>query len=279
MEIKKILNNNVILTVDENNQEIVVMGRGIAFSKRVGSTIDENNIDKIFTLDNTEDVHSFAKLLSEINLEYFEYIEEIVNYSKIKLGKKLSNSIYITLTDHFNSLIERAKAGAYLKNPMTWDIKRLYKDEFLLAKKLVAKINDKFGFYYGDDEAANITLHLVNAELDTNFDTVLKITKVISEMLDIVKYNFGITYNEESLYYYRFLTHLRFFSQRIFNGGVYEGADDKDLFEIIKIRYPEEYNCTLKISDFLIKEYNYTIEDEDVLYLTIHIVKLVKESR
>jgi beta-glucoside operon transcriptional antiterminator len=279
MEIKKILNNNVVLTVNEDNQEIVVMGKGIAFSKRVGNSIDINNIDKIFSLDSNEDVNSFAKLLSEVNLDYFDYIEKIVNYSKIKLGKKLSNSIYITLTDHFNSLIERAKVGAYLTNPMTWDIKRLYKDEFMLARKIVEHINEEFGFHYEDDEAANITLHLVNAELDTNFDTVLKITKVISEILDIVKYNFGITYNEESLYYYRFITHLRFFSQRIFNGGLYEGADDKDLFEIIKIKYPEEYKCILKISDFLNKEYNYEIEDEDLLYLTIHVVKLVKESK
>ena len=34
MIIKKILNNNVVITTDENDKEIVVMGRGIAFKKR-----------------------------------------------------------------------------------------------------------------------------------------------------------------------------------------------------------------------------------------------------
>ena len=36
MEIKKILNNNVVVSNNELNQEIVVMGRGLAFQKKVG---------------------------------------------------------------------------------------------------------------------------------------------------------------------------------------------------------------------------------------------------
>ena len=39
MVIKKILNNNVVVTTDENDNEIVVMGRGIAFKKRSGDYI------------------------------------------------------------------------------------------------------------------------------------------------------------------------------------------------------------------------------------------------
>lgn len=33
MIIEKILNNNVIITTDENHKEIVVMGRGLAYKK------------------------------------------------------------------------------------------------------------------------------------------------------------------------------------------------------------------------------------------------------
>ncbi len=40
MEIVKILNNNVVLTKDEKDNEIIVSGRGLAFQKRNGDRID-----------------------------------------------------------------------------------------------------------------------------------------------------------------------------------------------------------------------------------------------
>lgn len=34
MQIQKILNNNVVITTDQKNNEIVAMGRGLAFQKK-----------------------------------------------------------------------------------------------------------------------------------------------------------------------------------------------------------------------------------------------------
>ena len=41
MLINKVLNNNVITIINEDNEEAVVMGRGIAFQKKKGDAIDE----------------------------------------------------------------------------------------------------------------------------------------------------------------------------------------------------------------------------------------------
>ncbi|WP_295295172.1 CAT RNA binding domain-containing protein [uncultured Brachyspira sp.] len=42
MKIGKILNNNVAVIFEEDGKtEKIVMGRGIAFSKKIGDTIDE----------------------------------------------------------------------------------------------------------------------------------------------------------------------------------------------------------------------------------------------
>ncbi|WP_252315859.1 CAT RNA binding domain-containing protein [Sinobaca sp. H24] len=40
MKISKILNNNVVVSV-KDKQEVIVMGRGIAFNKKVKEDIDE----------------------------------------------------------------------------------------------------------------------------------------------------------------------------------------------------------------------------------------------
>lgn len=40
MIIKKILNNNAVITNDKNGKEIIVMGKGIAYGKVNGAEID-----------------------------------------------------------------------------------------------------------------------------------------------------------------------------------------------------------------------------------------------
>ena len=46
MEIYKILNNNVIVSKNEHDKEIIAMGKGIAFKKKVGEHIEDELIDK-----------------------------------------------------------------------------------------------------------------------------------------------------------------------------------------------------------------------------------------
>lgn len=279
MIIKQMLNNNVVIAENENNEEVVVMGRGVAFGQKKGDLIPKGKVEKIFTNEKGYDFNHFARLISEIDLVNFEFIESLVDYARLSLDKKLNNSIYITLTDHINTLLERAEVGAYVKNTMLWDIKRLYKNEFEVSREVVSKINEKLGSRFDDNEAASIAMHIINAELETDMKTVVDITNVMTEVLNIVKYHFKILFNEDSLSYYRFVTHLRFFTQRIFSGNTYCDEDETELFEMIKTRYRKIYECTKKIKEFLFKEYNYVLEDTECLYLTIHIAKVVKESK
>lgn len=52
MRIEKVLNNNVVTVIDDQNFELVVMGRGLAFKKKRGDFLEEDKIEKIFTLSN-----------------------------------------------------------------------------------------------------------------------------------------------------------------------------------------------------------------------------------
>lgn len=45
MQIIKILNNNVVIS-EENQEEIVLMGRGLAFGRKVGQEISLDLIEK-----------------------------------------------------------------------------------------------------------------------------------------------------------------------------------------------------------------------------------------
>jgi beta-glucoside operon transcriptional antiterminator len=121
MKIAKVINNNVISVIDPNNKELVVMGRGIAFQKRPGDLVDESKIEKIFKLDNKDVSEKFKTLLYDVPMEYMDISEQIISYAKEKLGKKLNDSIYVSLTDHITFAIEREQKGLTISNPLLWE--------------------------------------------------------------------------------------------------------------------------------------------------------------
>lgn len=201
MKIAKVINNNVISVLNERGQELVVMGRGIAFQKKPGEMVDESRIEKIFRLDNKDISDRFKTLLDEIPIEFMEVSEEIISFAKMRLGKKLNESIYVSLTDHIHFAIERHKKGLDIKNALLWETKRLYRDEYSIGKEALDMIKHKTGVELPEDEAAFIALHIVNAELNEEMPNIVNITKVMQEILNLVKYHFHIDFDEESLHY------------------------------------------------------------------------------
>jgi beta-glucoside operon transcriptional antiterminator len=277
MKIHKVINNNVISVINEHNKELVIMGRGIAFKKKPGDPVDEDSIEKIFTLENKDLSERFKTLLYEIPVEYMEISDEIISYAKKALGRKLNESIYVSLTDHIHFAVERHQKGLDIKNALLWEIKRLYKEEYEVGIKALQRIKEKLNISLPEDEAGFIALHIVNAELNDEMTNIVNITKVMQEILNIVKYHFKIDFDEESLNYYRFITHLKFFAQRLFNKTYMDNEDDF-LYDVIKEKYRGAYRCTEKIREFISKKYNYDINAEEMVYLTIHIARVVTRN-
>lgn len=277
MEIYKILNNNVIVSKNEHDKEIIAMGKGIAFKKKVGEHIEDELIDKVYTL--SDEVSSkFQELAAEIPVEHMKISDYIIKYVKLKLGKKLNDSIYLSLCDHISTAILRHEEGVDVKNVLLWDIKKFYKDEFEIGKHGLEMIKEKLNVQLNEDEAGFIALHIVNAEMDEKLETIYEVTKVMQEILNIVKYFFHIDFDEDSVYFYRFITHLKFFAHRLITKSSYQDEQSDDLLELIKIKYKNAYACCLKIKQFLKTNYAYDLSQEETLYLTIHIARVVYKN-
>lgn len=277
MKISKILNNNAVISKDKNDNEIVVMGKGIAFKKRVDDFLDDNQIEKtyIFSPENTKEI---IKLFSSIPDVYIEITSNIISLAETTLNKSLSKNLYISLTDHIFSAVTRLEEGISFTNPLLWDIKRFYINEYEVALEALKIINEKIGTQLPEDEAGFIALHIVNAQLEQNENTVYEITNIMQEILKIVRLHFGIEFDEDSINYYRFITHLKFFAQRILNKNAYEDDKVDELYIIIKNNYPESYSAVEKIREFIKSKYKYTLNNEEELYLTIHIEKVVNKK-
>lgn len=77
MKINRVINHNVI-SVTHNNQERVVMGKGIGFQKQEGDIVEESKIEKIFDLSSQEISDRFKTLLIEVPIEVVQAVEKII---------------------------------------------------------------------------------------------------------------------------------------------------------------------------------------------------------
>jgi beta-glucoside operon transcriptional antiterminator len=277
MQIKQVLNNNVITVLDEQDQELVIMGRGIAFGRKAGDNVDESRVEKTFKLDDKEMNKRLLELLAEIPLSFVEVSEEIIQYARKHTNKKIHNNIYVSLTDHIYYAAERFQQGIDIKNALLWETKRFYPEEYRVGQHALSIIAEKVGIILPEDEAGFIALHLANAQMNEDMPVMINITKFIQDVLQIVKFHFGIEYEEESLAYYRFVTHLKFFAQRILNHRT-QKDNDNSLFEMVKTNYNRAYACAQKVQSYIQKMYQEQLTNEDMLYLTIHIHRIVQKK-
>lgn len=277
MKVKKVINNNLVKSYNEKNEEILVMGCGIGFKKSIGDEIDESKIEKIYISKDKESSNKLITLLENLPIEYIQSANEIISYAKISLGKKLNENIYITLTDHISFAVERFKKGIKIKNALLWEIKRFYNHEFLIGKEALSIIKRRINVDLPEDEAGFITLHIVSALMDSsNVGETTEMTKVIQNILNIVRYHFNVEFDEYSLHYERFITHLKFFVQRVFS-GVEIDDDDKSFLLILKEQYKKEYQCALKIRKYIQNEYGYDLTEDEMVYITVHIKRIITQ--
>lgn len=278
MKIEKVLNNNVVVTRNDKGRETIVMGRGIAFKHKPGDDIDQSLIEKTFTITDQSMSDRFQQLLADIPMSHMLLSERIVNYAKIKLGKKLNDSIYVTLPDHISTAIQRYREGIILKNPLLWDIKRFYKDEYEIGLKANQVVLEETGVEFLEDEAAFIALHFVNAQLGEQISNVYDITYIMQEVCGIVKEYFHMEFDEESLDYYRFITHLKFFAQRL-KSNLHYDDDTEDLLEVVRFKQRKAYQCAKKVAAFVMEKYSYDLGAEELLYLTVHIARVTRKAK
>ena len=184
MKISRVSTNNCVIIYDADGIEKIVCGKGIAYKKSLGDTIDTKEINQIYTLSNKDLNLKFQQLLLEIPLEEIETATEIIAYVKKTLDKTLDDSIYISLSDRIHMEVYRFLDGVLVKNPMLWDIKQFYRTEYEISQHALGIIENHLGVSLPEDEAGFIAFHLVNASLrDTDKNINLtKMTQIIQEI-------------------------------------------------------------------------------------------------
>lgn len=268
--IEKVINNNIISAYEKSGAEVIVMGRGIGFKKKQGEVVPADQISKIFRIKSRTLAEQFKELLVNMPLERVRISDEIISHAKDHLKLKLNQSIYVTLTDHINFAIERVSQGIEPQNALLWEIKRFYPQEFQLGIYALELIQDRLDILLPEDEAGFIALHFVNAEYGTDIRDAVKFPDQMQAIVDIVERDLGILLDESSLHYERFMTHIKFLIQRIYRKELLS-SEDRELSLLMQRKYPREYQCSLKVAEYIMQATGSRLSEEEIMYLSVHI--------
>ncbi|MFB8726064.1 BglG family transcription antiterminator LicT [Enterococcus casseliflavus] len=278
MVIGKILNNNVVISTNDAGQEVIYMGRGIAFKKKVGDPVDEAFVEKEFVLKDTFTANQFQQLFSDIPVEEVEAVKQVVDDAEASLGIELSPNIYLTLTDHIHYALVRAREGIELPNPLLFETRKFYPKEYAIAADAVAYFEKVFGITLPESEIGFIAFHIVNSEqANGTMETTMQAVEIVRDVLAIISRFYGRVFNPDSLNYQRITTHLQYFAQRYLSDEL-SGEKDEFLFALVQSKYPKAFQTVQRINEYLIKTYDKSIGESEMIYLTIHIERVVNDQ-
>ena len=274
--IKKVYNNNVILAFENSSKkEVILTGCGIGFGKKPNDTVDDSKIEKKFVIQDNNFESKVNRLASEIPEEVFAVSSGIIEYAEKNLNTTLDEYIYISLTDHIYFALKRYKENLPIKNELLYELRRIHKKEYEIGKWAIEYINKTFNVNFLIDEAGFIAMHIINANYRESTNKSCLIMNIINQILDIIKNYYSIEFIEDEINFDRLLTHLKFFAKRLIDKTESIDTNNNGLLEIVKVQYKESYDCVKQIKSFIEENYTYKVNDDEVLYLILHINRVI----
>ena len=82
-----------------------------------------------------------------------------------------------------------------------------------------------------------------------------------------------MNFDEDSLHFVRFVTHLKFFAKRLFTDTMLDG-NDLDFQNLIRTQYQSSYECAEKIAKFIWDDYQIAVPEEELIYLAVYIRRI-----
>lgn len=281
MKVEKVINNNIVRSLDDQNNEVLVMGSGLGFKKKPGDPVDSAKIEKVYQLKDPRQIKSLENVLASIPLEVIQTVNDIVDYGALSMGIKLKDSVVIALADHVNFAVERTRQGISIPNALRNEIQSFYPGEYAAGREALRIIEKRLGIHMAEDEAGFIALHFVNAAAEgQSMADTRQMTEMIQNILQVLKYRCHLELNTASLAYERFITHLKYFSRRLFSLSANEDSTvDAGLYQMIKTQYKEAYLHVLRVGSMIAAQYGKHLSNDEMVYLTIHVNRLMQISK
>ena len=270
------MNNNVSLVRNSKGEELIVIGKGIAFGKKKGELISEDKVEKVFRMKTEESRENFMALLKDVPLDFITVTYDIIDNLSKKYQYPVQEYLYVTLTDHIYCSYQAISQGRY-KDSNLPDISVKYPVAFQIAKEAFEIYRQKLTENFPEDEIIRIAYHFINAEGENEVEVVEFIDKrkEILKSVENVLRSYEIQRTPENNNFYdRFMVHLNYFLDYLDRSR----DDNQSLLDMekhIKQTYPRAFEVGSKIYDVITQHTGLDLYKSERVYLVLHIQRLL----
>ena len=269
--ITKILNHNSFMGIEsKNNQECLIMGKGVAFGKKVGQTVSVTGDARVYSLKELTDRGEAREIIKSVSPLCLELANEVLNQAEEEFGK-VDRSIIFTMADHLDFAVRRIQNGEQISNPLTDDIRIMFYKEYKVAGCIRDLLKEKLGIRIDEHEIGYIALHVHAAIVDENVSQAMEIARTVRECICMVEEETGKSIDVMSLSYNRLMNHVRYMVARAIHGEKLKMS----LNDYMSVKFPGPYMTAEKICRKMEKSLKLPIPDKEIGYLAMHLERMM----
>jgi len=276
--VHKVLNNNVVISIDDTGRERVLMGRGIGFQLKPDDLVDPAKVEKTFILDKGADGENELRLLSDMPYPVVEAVSRAVDGAERGLGRSLGRRFTIAVLDHIQFVLERLDEGVRIPAANMPELRVLYPQEAAIAEQMATSIAQQLGRDLPPEESVFLTMHLLNATRDEPNGTAALLFRRLQHIVTTVENQLGVRLDTSSADYARFILHIQFLLQRLVSRSMLRSADSS-FFEFAKHSYPRSFEIAQEVKAYVRAATESELTDEELLYVIVHVERLASQVR
>lgn len=273
--ITKILNHNSFMGIEsKNDQECLIMGKGVAFGKKVGQTVSVTADSRVYSLKELTDRGEAREIIKSVSPLCLELANEVLDQAEEEFGK-VDRSILFTMADHLDFAVRRIQNGEQISNPLTDDIRIMFYKEYKVAGCIRDLLKEKLGIRIDEHEIGYIALHVHAAIVDENVSQAMEIARTVRECICMVEEETGKSIDIMSLGYNRLMNHVRYMVARAIHGEKLKMS----LNDYMSVKFPGPYMTAEKICRKMEKSLKLPIPDIEIGYLAMHLERMMDREK
>lgn len=272
--IKKVLNHNTVIVIGaKDNQEYLIMGKGVGFGKKVSEQIESRPEDTVYSLQESTERGDARELVKSVQPVYLEVASELLKEAERVFGK-IDRRIIFPLADHIAYAVCRVSNQEQISNPLTEDIRVLFHMEFKVAQSARAILREKMNVEIDDDEVGYIALHIHSAIEDAKVSDAMQMAMAVRECISLIESEIGRPIEVMSLSYNRLMNHIRYMVARTMNGEQLK----VNMNDYMGVKFPKAFQMAETICEKIGKNLKCELSEVEIGYLAMHIERVANEE-
>lgn len=272
--IKKVLNHNAIIGIHmEENQEYLLLGKGIGFGKKVAERVEADSHTKIYSLKESSERGSAQELVTSVQPIFLEIANEVLNQAE-KTFHTIDRNILFPMADHLEYAVKRINNNEQISNPLTEDIRLLFHGEYKVAECVRAILKEQMEVTISDDEIGYVALHIHSAILDEDVSQAMQMARAVRECISLIEEMTGKEIGPMSLSYNRLMNHIRYMVARTLTGEQLKLS----MNDYVSIKFPKSFYAAKGICEKISQNLKHEVDEIEIGYLAIHIERVLYDE-